>query len=126
MKHSPLFLLAIISLTLSSCALTSPKDVDCTLPNNSCKENEMCYVKPGGTAGSCIGKFTEEKSVVTPTPEDSNSPEKTPINPIQNPTTPPKNTPKTPENNTETSEEVSTEELTKELDAFVDEITKGL
>lgn len=126
MKHSLLFPLAIISLSLTSCTLMAPKDTNCNLPDNSCKENEICYVKPGGTIGSCIGKFTEEKPVVTPTPEDSNSPEETPANPTPTPTTPPKNTPTLPEDNTSKSEEVSTEELTKELDAFVDEITKGL
>lgn len=35
-------------------------------------------------------------------------------------------TPTPPKDNTPKSEEVSTEELTKELDAFVDDITKGL
>lgn len=84
----------------------------------------MCYFNPGGTVGSCIGKTelpgaddsfdqvpsTTEENFITSTSIPANSKNNTPTNPQDN-------TPKPT---------VSTEDLTKELDAFVDDITKGL
>jgi len=100
MKHSLLFSLVIISLSLTSCSLIRWVETEAIKTPSETPE----IIVP-------------EKETPVATPDDDKKPD---IKPSTD------KTPTTPVNNTPKSEEVSTEELTKELDAFVDDITKGL
>jgi hypothetical protein len=103
MKYSLLLPLSLISLTFTSCSLirwVEPESI------KTPTENPEVVVVPS---------IEKEAPVITP---DENKPSNTKPNVDKIPTP--------PEDNAQKSEEVSTEELTKELDAFVDEITKGL
>jgi len=91
----------------------------------------MCYFKPEGITGSCVLKTetkpAEEIAVTIPS-TDPITPGEIPTNPAVVPETKPTTTPdlNTAPQPTKENPEVSTEDLTKELDAFVDDITKGL